>query len=263
MRKREGNRLDLREAFPVMPEECYRALMDAACSVKEESVVKHRLVRVAVLAAALVCLVAVACAAFAPQLTALFGQMYGHESQQWLEGGDIALPAQSIETDHAVFTLEEVIYRNRGLYALGTITPKAGAVLLPEDFEPTAAWGYDVHGAGGSAEAAPEGAPTYLEKAAEEGALVSVHVRLDAVGVDGGEVLPIDCGGYALIPQRDGSVRFYMEAEGGTAIEEGSVYTLALLAVEHLMDEQGEQVENGRNEAQWTVEIAPTPIAEN
>lgn len=261
MRMREGDRLDLQEVFPAMPEDCHRALMNAARSVKEERIMKHRSLRVAVLAAALVCLAAVACAAFAPQLTGLFGQMYGQESQQWLEGGDIALPAQSTETAHAVFTLDEVVYRNHGLYALGTITPKDGAVLLPEDFDAADPWGYDVQGAGGDAETAPEGAPTYLEKA-EGGTLVSVHARLNAVGVDGGASLPIGSAGYAVIPQRNGTVRFFIEAEDGMAIEEGDVYTLTLTAVEVLMDDQGAPVEDGRAKVEWTVEIAPTPIAE-
>ena len=109
MRKHNEDFPAMRETFPAMPEACRDALMDAARSAKEEKEMKHRSLRVAVLAAALVCLVAVACAAYAPQLTGLMGQMFGQDTQQWLEGGNLATPNQSIDSPCATFTLDEVI----------------------------------------------------------------------------------------------------------------------------------------------------------
>lgn len=260
MRKHDDDFPALRQAFPAMPDACRDALMDAARSVKEESQVKHRSLRVAVIAAALACLVAAACAAYAPQLTGLMGQMFGQDTQAWLEEGKLATPGQSIDTPCATFTLEEVIAHRGGLYGLATITPKAGSVLLPEDGAPQDAWGYDVHGAGGQAEQAPEGAPSYLEKAAESGAcLAEVHLRVTAVAVDGGEALAVD-GGYIIIPQHDGTLRAIFELEGGMALGEGETYTLVMAAVESRLDTAGEPTADGRTRTEWTVDIAPTPM---
>lgn len=260
MRKHNEDFPAMRETFPAMPEACRDALMDAARSAKEEKEMKHRSLRVAVLAAALVCLVAVACAAYAPQLTGLMGQMFGQDTQQWLEGGNLATPNQSIDSPCATFTLDEVIVHRGGLYGLATITPKEGAVLMPEDFSPEDAWGYDVHGAGSQPEQAPEGAPSYLEKAAESGAaLAEVHLRVEAVGVDGGEALPVD-GGYSIIPQQDGTLRVIFEIEDGFAVEEGERYTLVMRAVENRLDASGELLADGSTKLDWSVTIAPTPM---
>ncbi len=62
--KRNENELNLRNAFPEMPESCYSALMDAAGSVQEEVKVKKFTIRTALIAAAIMMLtVAVAMAA--------------------------------------------------------------------------------------------------------------------------------------------------------------------------------------------------------
>ena len=62
--KRNEKELNLRNAFPEMPESCYSALMDAAGSVQEEVKVKKFTIRTALIAAAIMMLtVAVAMAA--------------------------------------------------------------------------------------------------------------------------------------------------------------------------------------------------------
>ena len=62
--KRNENELNLRNAFPEMPDSCYTALMDAADSVQEEEKVKKFTIRTALIAAAILMLtVAVAMAA--------------------------------------------------------------------------------------------------------------------------------------------------------------------------------------------------------
>ena len=62
--KRNENDLNLRNAFPEMPESCYSALMDAAGSVQEEPKVRKFTIRTALIAAAIMMLtVAVAMAA--------------------------------------------------------------------------------------------------------------------------------------------------------------------------------------------------------
>ena len=56
MKKNSDKDLNLREAFPPMPEECYSALMTAARSVKEETPVKKTSKRAVLIAAALIVL---------------------------------------------------------------------------------------------------------------------------------------------------------------------------------------------------------------
>ncbi len=65
--KRERNELNLRNAFKSVPEECHRALMGAACSVKEERSMKRASFR-AVLIAVVILLATVAVALAAQQL---------------------------------------------------------------------------------------------------------------------------------------------------------------------------------------------------
>ncbi len=52
--KRDWDNLDLRAAFRPMPEECHAALMDAACSVKEEKEMKRASFRVVLIAAMII-----------------------------------------------------------------------------------------------------------------------------------------------------------------------------------------------------------------
>lgn len=58
---------------------------------------------------------------------------------------------QSFVLDEVEFTLDEVVYRDNGLYGIGTIRPQEGsnAVIIPEDHLPQDPYGYDVHSAGG------------------------------------------------------------------------------------------------------------------
>ena len=142
---------DLQKVFPRVPASCSRVLMDTADSLKEESGMKRRYTplrtpRLAwAMALAVICMMGFAVAAFYPRIAEVFGRHYGEETQAWLEKGDIALPADSIRVDGVTFTLEEVVYRNRGLYGMGTITPDEGVVLLCEDGDPGDAYGYAVH----------------------------------------------------------------------------------------------------------------------
>ncbi|MGM9603305.1 MAG: hypothetical protein ACI3W5_17185 [Faecousia sp.] len=107
---------DLQKVFPAIPASCSRVLMDTAGSLKEESEMKRGYsprptTRLAlVLALAIICMMGVALAAFYPQITEAFGRHYGEDTQAWLEQGDIALPADSVQVEGVTFTLEEVAF---------------------------------------------------------------------------------------------------------------------------------------------------------
>lgn len=252
---------ELKNLFPEIPEACADALLSAACSVQEEEPMRKRMSvrRGAVLALTLICVAAAALAAFAPRITALFGEHYGAQFQTWLEGGRAAPVAASLTVEKVDFALTEVAQRNRALYAMGTITPQQGAVLVATDCTTEEPWGYDVH----HGDQAPEGAATIAQKAAETGAAIyAVDVFLEGIGVDGGTVLAPDCWGYDVMPQRDGSIIFLLELDDGSVVEPGETYTLEMSARVQQLTADG-QPSGEPVRVTWTAEAKPAPIQQD
>lgn len=256
---------DLQKVFPEIPASCSRVLMDTAGSLKEESEMKRGYsprptTRFAlVLALVIISMMGVALAAFYPQITGFFGLHYGKDTQAWLEQGDIALPADSVQVEGVTFTLEEVAYRNHGLYGLVTITPGDGVVLLSEDSNVGDAYGYAVH----YGDKAPEGTITIQEKAAQDGSSIKhVGFYLDKIGVNGGALLEPNGWGCGVYPQRDGSIQILFEVEDGIAISEGDTYTIQMTATVCTVSPDGVvDYENPINQT-WAVKIKPEPFAE-
>ena len=256
---------DLQKVFPEIPASCSRVLMDTAGSLKEESEMKRGYsprptTRFAlVLALVIISMMGVALAAFYPQITGFFGLHYGKDTQAWLEQGDIALPADSVQVEGVTFTLEEVAYRNHGLYGLVTITPSDGVVLLSEDSNVGDAYGYAVH----YGDKAPEGTITIQEKAAQDGSSIKhVGFYLDKIGVNGGALLEPNGWGCGVYPQRDGSIQILFEVEDGIAISEGDTYTMQMTALVRNVSPDGVvDYENPINQT-WAVKIKPEPFAE-
>lgn len=256
---------DLQKVFPEIPASCSRVLMDTAGSLKEESEMKRGYsprptTRFAlVLALVIISMMGVALAAFYPQITGFFGLHYGKDTQAWLEQGDIALPADSVQVEGVTFTLEEVAYRNHGLYGLVTITPSDGVVLLSEDSNVGDAYGYAVH----YGDKAPEGTITIQEKAAQDGSAIKhVGFYLDKIGVNGGALLEPNGWGCGVYPQRDGSIQILFEVEDGIAISEGDTYTMQMTALVRNVSPDGVvDYENPINQT-WAVKIKPEPFAE-
>lgn len=217
----------------------------------------------ALAAAALLLMMGAAYAAFPSQVAAWFGQSYGPKMEIWLKEGKADFSEKTLAVGGAVFTLEEVVQKNHGLYAVGTVTlPKGSAdVLVAEDQEVTEPFGYDIHGAGGMPEKAPDGTPTLAETAQKQGGrLLLASLRLEKVGVDGGEMLSPGSVGYESIPQRDGSLRVLFEVEDGMAVEEGETYQLTLWASVREMAEDGTIKQDGAAQQTWDVDVAPKPI---
>ncbi|MDD3412335.1 MAG: DUF4179 domain-containing protein [Eubacteriales bacterium] len=219
---------------------------------------------VLIAAAILVLLMSAAYAAFSSQVTEFFGKLYGKDTLKWLEGGDAASANQSFEMDGVVFTVDEVIYRKNGLYGVGAIRVKEGAnvVLIAEDYMPDAPYGYDVYGAGGAPEMAPDDAPSTADVVRKKNAkLLVVRALPDEIGVDGGTLLAPGSIGYTLVPQHDGSVRFSFEVEDAYAVGEGSTFTIRMWSSTCEMTPDGEWLEDTRHGENWTVEISPTPMS--
>ncbi len=256
----------LKEMYGTMPESFRRRV---AFTLKKTEVrtmkrkIKIRTISIA--SAMLLLLTTAAYAAFPSQVAAFFGKTYGNDMQAWLEKGDVATVNQSFILDEVEFTLDEVVYRDNGLYGIGAIRPKeeSNAVLLPEDYLPSDPYGYDIHGEGGTTEKAPAGEPTIADTAREKGGkLLQVRVLPSKIGVDGGTMLSPGTIGYAPVPQRDGSVQFSFELSDAYAVEEGQVYTLQMLASVCEMTLDGEILEDTRVSETWTAEIKPVPISE-
>lgn len=256
---------DLQKAFPQIPERCSRALMDIAGSLKEVDDMKmrytpqHTLRLVLALVLVSICVMGVAAAGFYPQISEVFGRHYGADTQSWLEQGDIALPADTVQASDVTLTLNEVVYKNHGLYGLGTIVPGDGVVLLCPDCDPGDAYGYAVH----QGDAAPEGSPSIRDKATQIGGSIrQVDVQLNRISVDGGAMIVPDSVGYAMTPQRDGSVQFLFEVEDGQAISKGETYTLSMTTIVRNVSSEGIADEASAIRQDWTVTIQPEPFSE-
>ena len=110
--KRDMDDLNLRDAFPPMPDACRGALMKAAGSVKEEEPVKHAALRTVLIAAAIV-LATTAVALAAGSL--IFGWTYFFKTAYNV---DVPAAARQIMTnsDGETFTLDPVTFTVREKY---------------------------------------------------------------------------------------------------------------------------------------------------
>ena len=254
----------LKRMYGIIPESFKRRVAFALKKTEEQSMTrKFRVRTVLIAAAASVLLMAAAYAAFSSQVIDFFGRLYGSDMQAWLEKGDVAVLNRSFTLEGVTFTLEEVVYRDNGLYGVGTICPAAdsSAIIIPEDHMLTDPYGYDVYGTGGWPEEAPADASTIADVVKEKGGkLFVVRALPDQVGVDGGAMLTIPSVGYAQVPQRDGSIRFSFELSDAYAVQQGKTYTIQLWASALEMNTDGELVEDARHGENWTVEIIPTPM---
>lgn len=256
----------LKQMYGTTPES-FRHRVAFALKGTEVRAMKRKLTvrTVFIVSAILVLMTAAAYAAFSSQVTAFFGKLYGKDMQAWLEKGDAAVVNKSFVLDKIEFTLDEVVYRDNGLYGVGTIRPQEGsnAVIIPEDHTPNEPFGYDIHGEGGAPEKAPAGAPTIADTAREKGGkLLVVRTLPDQIGVDGGTMLSPGSIGYASVPQRDGSLRFSFEVSDANAVEEGEMYTIQMWASVYEMTTDGKMLTDTLHGENWTVEMTPVPINE-
>lgn len=255
---------DCKQLYGTAPES-FRRRVAFALTKTEGKPMKHTVRTIVLVTLILLLLMAAAYAAFSSQVTEYFGRLYGNDTKEWLEQGDVAAVNQSLTIDGVVFTLDEVVYRNNGLYGIGTIRPQEGSqdVVIAEDHTPDEPFGYDIYGEGGKAETAPAGAPTIADVAKEKGGRIRmVRAMPDLVGVDGGTMLDLGTIGYSLMPQRDGSIVYSFEASDGFAIEEGQTYIVQMYASLYEMTPDGEVLQDTRQTGTWTAEFRPVPINE-
>ena len=229
--------------------------------------VRRPVMRVALAAALVLALSLGTClAVFHSQVAEYFGWFYGADLQQELLGGSIAQEEHSVQIGDVIYTLQEVTYIDNGLYGVGRITPaNETVVLMAEDYQPSDAAGYGLYY--GPDSHAPEGTPTYAKLAKQKnGKIVQVTAVPEAVGVDGGTVLPLGSVGYSLLPQQDGSVTFAFEIGTGVAVEEGSEYVIRMWSSNWEVTPEGEWLNQEPNDTylgeSWDAVVYPKPAKE-
>ncbi len=214
----------------------------------------HPIRRIVILALVLMAMTCVAGAAFYPRIITWFADQYGQQWGAWMEKGSVALPASSAEAEGAVFTIDEVLVRGRGLYVLGRIEAQPGYVLIDQECSPDEPFGYNIH----YGETAPEGTPTIAQKAAAEQLTMRyVNCDLNSIGVNGGALLLPGSWGYGARVQPDGSIIFSMEVEDGVVVEPGREYTLALQANSYGTHADGSIDLDALTEKAWCVTVVP------
>lgn len=255
--KETFQRLD--QIFPDMPPACDNAFMKTVCSVEERaSPPPHRRLRlVAIVVVVLLALTCTAGATFYSEIVAWFEQQYGQSYGAWMEQGMIASPNVSVEENGAVFTINEILVRGRGLYVMGTIRAAEGFVLVDGYASARDAFGYNVH----KGEKAPAGAPSIKEWAAQmDSSLRYVECTVTRIGVDGGTMLSPDEEMYITEIQRDGSIIFTLAIEDGQTVEPGTTYTLELCLQTCGARADGSIDEMRLTERSWLITIVPSQM---
>lgn len=224
---------------------------------KGEEKMKKHLSRGMVLALALMLvLVGSAYAAFSSQVAEFFGKHWNPDLGDWLKDGKIAQVGESCSIGGVSLTLDEVVYRSRGLYAVGTVRAMDGKdVLIPMDladglYEP------------GFYDQSDEAQALFHQAKEKGGNVLRVDVTLDGIGVDGGEMLTPGSVGWYNVLNEDGTLTFSFETEDGYALEDGARYTLDINVSVKALDERGEALPGAVQEGSWMVACEPKWIAE-
>ena len=210
-------------------------------------------------------------ALFSSKVAEIFGAQYGQETGNWLEGGKVAQLNETVTLGDVMITLDEVVYRNRGLYGVGTIRAiDQKDVLLPFDLVSggseffTMTSDFNVY-----AELAQKLA---AQSRTNGGRLLTAEILPEQVGVDGGTQLSFSSIGYFDTANEDGSVTFTFEAEDGNALEDGESYQLQIHGSVWEVDTEGNILENTKIRKEWMINFQPimmtdftteAPIAKN
>ena len=253
-RDRDMDQLNLRDAFGGMPAEMRDALMRTARSVKEEEPVKKRISATFVLACALLlALIGTAYALFSSQVADFFAQHWNAELGERLRQGKLAQIGESVTVGDVAVTLDEVVYKDRALYGVGTVRPvREGDVLVPEEFAHDPEY-FPMN---------EEAQAIAAEAKASGGRLLTTSSMPLKVGVDGGTLLTPGCIGYYDIRNADGSLTFSFEASDGFAVSEGTSYQIQMESWVEQMDAQGRTIDGTMQKTVWTVSCVPEFIAE-
>lgn len=192
-------------------------------------------------------------ALFSSQVAEFFGQHWNHELGARLQEGKIAQIGESVIVGDVVISLDEIVYRDRGLYGVGTVRPVHEAdILFPMD----------------SAEAIAmlqeedftldEGTQALIAKAKETGGrMLTVKSMPLKIGVDEGAMLMPGTMGFYDIANEDGSLTYSFEASDGFVVNEGTTYQIQMESIVEQIDEKGMPVDGTQKRHSWTISCTP------
>ena len=193
-------------------------------------------------------------ALFSSQVAAFFGQHWSHDYGDWLQGGKIAQIGETVTLGDVNFTLDEVVYRDRGIYAVGTArVTNDKDVLIPMDV----ADGWEL-------EEVVQGdeAQSLIRQAKESGGrMLSIDCAPERIGVDNGSMVNAGDVGVYNLRNEDGSITFSFET-GGYALEDGTTYQLELSIDVDEWTEAGRAEKDPTEPQSWTVSFQPIIMME-
>ena len=220
-------------------------------NAKGEEPVKKRISLTLVLSIILgLALIGTAYALFSSRVVEFFGNEYGEDFAEWLKDGKSAAIGETVTLDGVDFTLDEVIWRDNGIYAVGTARAKDGKdELVPMEMTFAADWTDE--------DALDEEYRVLISRAqAAGGRLLSVDCRPSTIGMDEGTMDILDNVGFDQEYNEDGSITFCFEATDYT-LEEGTVYQMEMFAQVDEWTAEGE-VDEGKGAYQtWIVSFTP------
>ena len=222
-------------------------------NAKGEEPVKRKISLALVLCIALgVAIIGTACALLASsQVADFFGQHWNQELGESLQQGKVAQIGESVTIGDVVFTLEEIVYKDRALYGVGTARPvKEKDVIIPMDM----AEDPEFFAMNGEALALAEQAKT------TGGRMFATSSMPLKIGVDEGTMLMPGSVGYYDVANGDGSVTFSFEASDGFAVNEGTSYQIRMESDVRQIDEDGRTVEGTMQRTEWTVSCTPVVL---
>ena len=188
------------------------------------------------------------------QVAAFFAQHWNKDLGTWLESGKVAQIGETVELSGVMFTLDEVVYKDRGIYGVGTARMKDEKdVLIPMDI--VDAWDLEEVAQGEETQA-------LIQQARNAGGrLLSIDCWPGKIGVDGGSMVNVGDAGAYNIRNEDGSITFSFET-GGYALEDGTVYRLELSIDVDEWTAEGMVKNDSLKPQAWTVEFEPVMIME-
>ena len=229
---------------------------------KGETKVKRKSIGAVTLAIVLaLAMMGTAYALFSSRVAELFGIQYGKEMGDWLQGGKVAQVGETVTVGDLSITLDEVVYRSRGLYGVGTIRaadPKD--VLLPDAIAEDSEYFFSLNDDENEQAAL---AHKLAEQAkANGGCLMTVCVQPEQVSVDGGTMLNVNCFGYYDQWNEDGSLTFSFEMEDGQILEDGTAYQMLMDICVFQVDQNGVLMQETQKRGNWRVAFEPVVMVE-
>ena len=229
---------------------------------KGERTVKRRISFALVLSiTAILVMMGTAYALFSSQVAEFFGQHWNQELGARLQEGKIARIGESVTVGDVVITLDEIVYRDRGLYGVGTVRPiHQEDVLVPMDAVETLIMSHEEYLLPNEDPSSPalDAALAFVSKARSTGGkMLTVESMPMKIGVDEGTMLMPGTIGFYDIANEDGSVTYSFEASDGFAVNEGTTYQIRMESTVMQLDEEGNRLEDTLQRHSWIVSCEP------